>query len=75
MKMAYDVAIRNGTVLDGTGAPGVRADVGIEGDRIVEVGQLDGSAKQEIDAEGKLVTPGFVDIHTHLDAQFGWDPL
>ena len=73
--MAYDVAIRNGTVLDGTGAPSVRADVGIEGDRIVEVGQLDGSAKQEIDAEGKLVTPGFVDIHTHLDAQFGWDPL
>lgn len=73
--MAYDVLIRNGTLVDGTGAPSRSADVGIEGDRIVEVGKLDGSAKQIIDADGRLVTPGFVDIHTHLDAQFGWDPL
>ena len=73
--MAYDVLIRNGTVVDGTGSPAFAADVGIEGEHIVEVGKLAGAAKREIDAGGRLVTPGFVDIHTHLDAQFGWDPL
>jgi len=71
-----DLIIRNGTVHDGTGADGQIADVAVSGDRIVAVGaNLEGSATREIDAEGKLVTPGFVDIHTHLDAQLAWDPL
>ena len=71
-----DLIIRNGTVHDGTGAPGRVADVAVAGDRIVEIGeQLDAAAVREIDADGKLVTPGFVDVHTHLDAQIAWDPL
>jgi N-acyl-D-amino-acid deacylase len=71
-----DLIIRNGIVHDGTGAEGQRADVAVSGDRIVAVGEkLDLSATREINAEGKLVTPGFVDIHTHLDAQLAWDPL
>ncbi|MDH4148187.1 MAG: amidohydrolase family protein [Acidimicrobiia bacterium] len=70
---SYDIAIRNGTVIDGTGAAARRADVGIVGDRVVAVGELDGTAARTIDAEGRLVTPGFVDIHSHLDAQVAWD--
>ena len=78
--MNHDIIIRNGTVVDGTGAPARRADVGIRGDLIVAVvdlddGGLDARAAREIDAEGRLVTPGFVDIHTHLDAQLAWDPI
>ena len=71
----YDLAIRNGTVIDGSGRPPVRADVGIVGSRIVAVGEAAGRARCVIDAEGKLVTPGFIDGHTHLDAQVFWDPL
>lgn len=70
----YDIAIKGGTVIDGTGAPGRRADVGIVGDRVVEVGELSGTATRTISAEGRIVTPGFVDIHSHLDAQVAWDP-
>jgi N-acyl-D-aspartate/D-glutamate deacylase len=73
--MAYDLVIRNGTVIDGTGAPGFRADVGIVGDRIATVGVIDEPGATEIDADGHVVTPGFVDGHTHLDAQICWDPL
>lgn len=74
--MAHDLVIKGGTVVDGTGAPSTRADVAIEGDRIVAVGDVDASgAAKVIDAEGRLVTPGFVDLHSHLDAQVGWDPL
>lgn len=73
--MGYDIVIRNGTVVDGTGQPGRRADVAIAGDRIAEVGDVSASGTREIDAEGRLVTPGFVDIHTHLDAQIAWDPI
>ncbi len=72
----FDVVIRGGTVIDGTGAPGFIGDVGIIGDRIVEVSaHISGTGTTEIDATGRLVTPGFVDIHTHLDAQLAWDPV
>jgi N-acyl-D-aspartate/D-glutamate deacylase len=73
--MAHDLVIRNGQVVDGTGAEPVAADLAIDGDRITAVGPVDGSGRREIDAGGRLVTPGFVDIHTHLDAQLAWDPI
>lgn len=73
--MDLDLVIRNGTVIDGTGSTGVVGDVGISGDTIVAVGEVDGRGTREIDATDRLVTPGFVDLHTHLDAQIGWDPL
>jgi N-acyl-D-aspartate/D-glutamate deacylase len=73
--VAHDLIIRNGTVLDGTGAEGVLADVAIDGDRITAIGDLSAElAQREIDATGLTVSPGFVDLHTHLDAQVGWDP-
>jgi N-acyl-D-aspartate/D-glutamate deacylase len=73
--MAHDLVITGGTVVDGTGAPPRRADVAVDGDRISAVGEVDRSgAARVIDAEGRLVTPGFVDLHSHLDAQIGWDP-
>ena len=72
----FDVIIRGGDVIDGTGSAARRADVGIVGDRIVAVeADLAGSATRVIDATGRIVTPGFVDIHTHLDAQLAWDPI
>src|SRR5450756_72648 len=70
----HDIVIRNGKVVDGTGAPPVRADIAIEGDRITKVGAVPDRGKREIDASGRIVTPGFVDIHTHPDAQLFWDP-
>ena len=73
--MTHDLIIRGGTIVDGTGAAQFTGDVAISGDRITEVGEVSGTAKREIDATGKLVTPGFVDIHTHLDAQIAWDPI
>jgi N-acyl-D-amino-acid deacylase len=73
MLMGDRLVIRGGTVVDGTGAPGYRADVAIEGDRVVEIGQgLTGD--RELDATGLVVAPGFIDIHTHYDAQVFWDP-
>src|SRR5689334_21139710 len=71
--MPFDLVIRGGTVLDGTGAAGRTADVAISGDCIVEVGKIDERGIQEIAADGALVTPGFVDIHTHYDGQATWD--
>src|SRR6187549_75939 len=73
--MPADLVIRNGTVVDGTGAPPRVTDVAVTGGRITEVGPVDGRGSREIDADGRLVTPGFVDIHTHLDAQLAWDPI
>lgn len=74
--MAHDLVIRGGTVVDGTGRAARTADVAIAGDRIVAVGAVDASgARRVIDADGAVVTPGFVDIHSHLDAQISWDPL
>jgi len=70
-----DLVIRGGTVVDGSGAPPRTADVGIEGDRIVEVGRVSSKGREEVDAGGLLVTPGFVDIHTHYDGQATWDPV
>ncbi|MEL6985661.1 MAG: amidohydrolase family protein, partial [Actinomycetota bacterium] len=70
----HDLVIRNGTVVDGTGAPARPADVAIDDGRVSVVGEVVGTGRQEIDADGKLVTPGFVDIHTHYDGQVVWDP-
>jgi N-acyl-D-aspartate/D-glutamate deacylase len=69
----HDIVIRGGTILDGTGAPSFRADLAISEGIIREIGGDLGSAKRIIDAEGALVTPGFIDIHTHYDGQFVWD--
>src|SRR5260370_41716945 len=70
--MAPDLVIRGGPVVDGTGAPGVAADVAIAGDRVAEIGAgLHG--RRELDASGQVVAPGFIDIHTHYDAQVFWD--
>jgi len=76
--MTLDLVVRGGTVVDGTGGPARVADVGVIGDRIVEVaepGSLSTATGRVLDATGLVVTPGFVDIHTHYDAQVGWDPL
>jgi len=73
MQSDYDLVIRGGTVVDGTGREPVEADVAIAGGRIAAVGAVAGKGTDEIDARGKLVTPGFVDIHTHYDAQAVWD--
>ena len=72
--MAHDIVIRGGELVDGTGADPVPGDLAIDEGLITAVGKVDGRGKQEIDAEGLAVTPGFVDLHTHLDAQIGWDP-
>ncbi len=73
--MTHDLVIRGGSVVDGTGAAARSADVAIDGDRIVAVGRVDGRGVREFDAAGAIVTPGFVDLHSHFDAQVGWDPL
>ena len=73
--MAYDLLIKNGRVVDGSGMPSFRADVGIKDGKIGEIGKLSGPAAKTIDADGRAVSPGFIDNHCHYDAQVTWDPL
>jgi len=73
--MAHDLLIRNATVVDGSGQPRYRADVGIRNTDIVEIGRISTPAKETIDADGLVLSPGFIDGHTHMDAQINWDPL
>src|ERR1700730_18229597 len=70
----FDLVIRGGTVADGTGQALLTADVAVRDGVVVEVGRVTGTSRQVIDADGALVTPGFVDIHTHYDGQATWDP-
>ena len=73
--MKYDLVVRDGTIVDGSGLASYRADVGISGGRIAAIGRIRDAARQTLDAEGHVVAPGFIDGHTHMDAQVCWDPL
>ena len=73
--MEYDLLVKNGKVVDGSGMPSFYGDVAVKGGKILEIGKLRGSAKRVIDADGRAVAPGFVDNHCHYDAQVTWDPL
>ena len=74
--MAFDLVVRNGMIVDGSGLPRYRGDIGVIDGRIAEIGRLSGAAAREtLDADGRVVAPGFVDGHTHMDAQIFWDPI
>ncbi len=73
--MQYDLVIKNGTIVDGSGLPRYRADVGVRHGRIATIGRIRERAHETLDADGQVVAPGFVDGHTHMDAQIFWDPL
>ena len=73
--MAFDLVVKNGTVVDGTGAPRFCADIGINDGKITAIGRLGDKAYRTVDAEEHVVAPGFIDGHTHMDAQVFWDPL
>ncbi len=73
--MPYDLILKNGKVIDGSGLPGFHGDVAVSGGRIVEIGKVSGEARQVLNADGLVVAPGIIDNHTHYDAQVTWDPL
>ena len=73
--MALDLLIRGGTIVDGSGAARYRGDIGVRGSRIVEIGRIRSAAERTIDADGLIVSPGFIDGHTHMDAQVAWDRI
>src|SRR6202045_4525618 len=73
--MAYDVLIKNGRVVDGSGMPGFQGDVAVKDGKIAEIGKLSGIAAQTVDAGGQVIAPGFIDNHCHYDAQVTWDPM
>ncbi len=73
--MAYDLLIKDGRIIDGSGGPSFSGDVAIKDGKIVDMGKLNGTATQTVHADGQVVAPGFIDIHTHMDAQLTWDPL
>src|SRR5438874_11600462 len=75
MAVAYDLVIKNGRIVDGSGAPGFGGDVAIQGDRIAAIGKIDEPGHRTIEADGLVVAPGFIDHHTHMDGQIFWDPL
>ena len=73
--MGHDIVIRGGNIVDGTGNKPFHADIAIDGDQITAIGKVGSKGKKELNAEGLQVSPGFIDLHTHMDAQIGWDPL
>src|SRR6476661_9843951 len=73
--MAYDLLIKNGLIVDGSGMPAFRGDIGVKDGKIAEIGKLSSPAAKTIDADGRAVSPGFIDNHCHYDAQVTWDPL
>jgi N-acyl-D-amino-acid deacylase len=73
--MAYDLLIKNARIVDGTGAPAYSGALAVEGGKIAAVGDASGAARREINGDGLILAPGFVDIHTHYDAQISWDRL
>jgi N-acyl-D-amino-acid deacylase len=74
--MAFDLVVRDGMIVDGSGLPRYRADIGVKDGKIAEIGRINGAAtKETLNAEGRVVAPGFVDGHTHMDAQIFWDPI
>ena len=71
----YDLVIRNAMIVDGTGKPAFEGDLAVKDGRIAAIGEVSASGVKEIDAKGKLLTPGWVDVHSHMDGQATWDPL